>query len=47
MSDPVNALGAWWSVMRADATALAVVVVLVAIAAVAYVAVRVLTRRRG
>jgi hypothetical protein len=47
MSDPGIALGAWWSLARANTTALGVVVAVVAIAAVAFVARRVLSRRRG
>jgi hypothetical protein len=46
MSDPSIALGAWWSVANADKTVLGVVVALIAVAAVAFVARRVLARRR-
>lgn len=45
MSDPATALGAWWSMAEANATALGVVVAVVAVAAVAFVVRRVLSRR--
>jgi hypothetical protein len=47
MSDPASALGAWWSIARANTTVLGVVVAVVAVAALAFVARRIYTRRRG
>ena len=47
MSDPVIALGAWWSLAQANPTVLGVVVAVVAVAAIAFVTRRVLSRRRG
>jgi|GEM_PF-2976208 len=46
MSDPVIALGAWWSVAQANTTALGVVVAVVAIAALGFVTRRVVGARR-
>ncbi|MEZ4398550.1 MAG: hypothetical protein R3B06_00920 [Kofleriaceae bacterium] len=46
MSPPAAALGAWWSIVQVDATALTVVVVVVAAAALGFVGRRVWQRRR-
>lgn len=47
MTEPGIALAAWWSLARANTTALGVVVAVVAVAALAFVARRVITRRRS